>query len=80
MPATHVWKPLLHGVAAGSMDLDEHELDYLAQAHWHHFRYRFGEMIGLDRAAKQVMPSLPTFDDEGRQVTPARAPSATTRW
>ena len=35
---THLWKPLLHEVAAGSMDVDEHDLDYLAQAHWHHFR------------------------------------------
>ena len=52
---THLWKPLLHEVAAGSMDVDEHELDYLAQAHWHHFRYRFGEMIGLDRARKAVL-------------------------
>ena len=29
---THLWKPLLHRVAAGSMDLNDHELDYLAQA------------------------------------------------
>ena len=49
---THLWKPLLHEVAAGSLDLDDHALDYLAQAHWHHFRYRIGEMIGLDRAGK----------------------------
>ena len=34
---THLWKPLLHEMAAGSMDLGHHELDYLAQAHWHHF-------------------------------------------
>jgi NADH dehydrogenase len=30
---THLWKPLLHEIAAGSMDLGHHELDYLAQAH-----------------------------------------------
>ena len=47
---THLWKPLLHSVAAGSMDPSEHQLNYLAQGHWHHFRYHFGEMIGLDRA------------------------------
>ena len=35
---THLWKPLLHEVAAGSMNVDNHALDYLAQAHWHHFR------------------------------------------
>src|SRR6266536_3728000 len=40
----HLWKPLLHEVAAGSMDVGHHALDYLAQAHWHHFRYRYGEM------------------------------------
>lgn len=67
----HMWKPLLHEVAAGSLDLDEHGLDYLAHAHWHHYRYRFGEMIGLDRAQKQVLLG-PTFDDEGRPITPAR--------
>ena len=42
----HLWKPLLHVVAAGSMDPSEHQLNYLAQGHWHHFRYHFGEMIG----------------------------------
>ena len=39
---THLWKPLLHEIAAGSMDVTRHELDYLAQAHWHGFRYRYG--------------------------------------
>ena len=34
---THLWKPLLHSVAAGSMDPSEHQLNYLAQGHWHHF-------------------------------------------
>ena len=27
---THVWKPKLHEIAAGSMDLSAHEVDYLA--------------------------------------------------
>jgi NADH dehydrogenase len=68
---THLWKPLLHAVAAGSMNPSEHELNYLAQAHWHHFQYRFGEMTGLDRANKQVRLAA-TIDDEGRQITPPR--------
>src|SRR4051794_22531634 len=62
---THLWKPLLHEVAAGSMDLGVHELDYLAQAHWHHFRFRIGEMIGLDRASREVRLAA-HHDDEGR--------------
>jgi NADH dehydrogenase len=69
---THLWKPLLHAVAAGSMDIDEHDLDYLAQAHWHSFRYRLGEMIGLDRKSKQVHLAA-TFDEEGRPITPERS-------
>lgn len=69
---THLWKPLLHAVAAGSMDPGEHQLNYLAQAHWHHFRYQFGEMIGLDRVAKCVHLGA-TFDEEGRQITAARS-------
>ncbi len=68
---SHLWKPLLHEVAAGSLDVDDHELDYLAQAHWHHFTYRYGELIGLDRARKIVRLG-PTFDEDGRQVTPGR--------
>src|SRR6188768_389113 len=51
---THVWKPLLHEIAAGSMNPDKHELEYLAQAHWHHFKFRLGRMDGLNRATKEV--------------------------
>ena len=69
---THLWKPLLHGVAAGSIDPGEYEVNYLAQAHWHGFHYRFGEMIGLDRARKEVHLAA-TFDEEGRQITPPRS-------
>jgi NADH dehydrogenase len=69
---THLWKPLLHEVAAGSMDVSRHELDYLAQAYWHGFRYRFGEMIGLDRA-RHLVHLAANLDDEGRLITPDRS-------
>src|SRR5207248_6638367 len=68
---THLWKPLLHEIAAGSMDLGHHELDYLAQAHWHHCRCRAGEMIGLDRARREVLVG-PVVEENGTEVTPAR--------
>ena len=69
---THFWKPHLHEIAAGSMDLDVHALDYLAQSHWHHFRFRIGEMVGLDR--EQCLVHLaPYHDDEGTIVTEARS-------
>ena len=66
---THLWKPLLHAVAAGSLDRAQHELNYLAQAHWHHFSYRYGEFTGLDRAARRIHLAA-TVDEEGRQITP----------
>lgn len=69
---THIWKPLLHEIAAGSMDVSRHALDYLAQAHWHGFTYRYGEMIGLDRENKLVHCAA-TYDDEGREITPERS-------
>jgi NADH dehydrogenase len=69
---THFWKPHLHEIAAGSMDLGSFETNYLAQSHWHRFRYRIGEMTGLDRVQRQVLVA-PVFDEEGTQVTPARS-------
>lgn len=68
---THLWKPLLHEVAAGSMDLDDHALDYLAQARWHHFRFQLGAMNGLSRA-RRVASVAPTLDDEGEVLIPSR--------
>lgn len=68
---THVWKPLLHEIAAGSMDPDRHELEYLAQAHWHHFNFRFGRMDGLNRSTREITIT-PYIDEDGNEVIPRR--------
>jgi NADH dehydrogenase len=68
---THIWKPLLHEIAAGSMEVDRHEVEYQAHAHWHGVKYRYGEMIGLDRAKKLVHLAR-TLDEDGREITPDR--------
>ena len=68
---THLWKPLLHEFAAGSMDQNVYELDFLAQAHWHHFRYRIGNVIGLDRSRREVQLAA-NIDEEGREITAPR--------
>src|SRR5437763_15798846 len=52
---THLWKPLLHEIAAGSMDLGVHGLDYLAQAYWHNFSLRLGGLIDLHRERRVVV-------------------------
>lgn len=69
---THLWKPLLHEVAAGSMDIDEHDLEYMAQARWHHFHFRLGAMEGMSRAMKEIYLS-PVLDDEGKELIPSRS-------
>ena len=68
---THFWKPHLHELAAGSMDIDVYDTDYLAQAHWHHFGYRIGRMTGLDRERRRVHVA-PFIDEDGEHVTPSR--------
>ncbi len=69
---THLWKPLLHEVAAGSLNSNEDELSYMAHAHWHHFRFRLGRMDGIDRK-KQEITLAPTLDDEGNEYIPRRS-------
>ena len=49
---THVWKPLLHVVAAGSLDAGIEGADYLSLGHRHGFRFRLGKMEGLNRKKK----------------------------
>lgn len=68
---THLWKPLLHEVAAGTFDSHENDVDYIAQAHQHRFDYRLGRMDGLDRARREVSLA-PTFVEEGREIVPRR--------
>jgi NADH dehydrogenase len=63
---THIWKPKLHEIAAGSMDQSDQELDYIAQAHWHHFGFRLGSLIGIDRAQQKVQISA--FRDEAGDI------------
>ncbi len=69
--ATHLWKPLLHEVAAGSTDPDTHQLEYIAQARWHHFAFQQGEMLDLDRLNKTLTVS-PLVDEEGQAILPER--------
>lgn len=68
--STHIWKPLLHEVAAGTLDETE-QVEYLAQGYRNHFRFRLGRMEGLNRANKEVYVS-PTFNDSGEELIPKR--------
>lgn len=67
----HLWKPLLHEVAAGTLNSNEDELSYLAQSHWHHFNFRLGALAGIDRGA-QTITIAPSTDTAGNEYLPAR--------
>ena len=68
---THLWKPLLHEVASGSMDAYAREIEYAAQAFWHGFEFQQGELTALNRATKRVTIG-PLFDDGMNEVLPSR--------
>src|SRR5882672_2092823 len=68
---THLWKPLLHEIAAGSMDIHAHQLDYLAQARWHHFNFCCGSLESLDRSRRKIVVA-PLTDERGVEVIPRR--------
>lgn len=61
---THIWKPLLHEVAAGSLDANLDEVGY--RSHGHRWRYRFflGSVESIDREARQVVIA-PLYEDDG---------------
>ena len=71
MSPTHIWKPLLHEVAAGSMDPNTHQLAYAAQASWHGFEFQQGELLGLDRGTRTISIAA-VHSEDGFQVLPAR--------
>jgi NADH dehydrogenase len=61
---THIWKPLLHEIAAGSMNPHREALDYLAQAKRDGFRFCLGRMTGLNRQ-QQTIQLAATADEQG---------------
>src|ERR1700685_844840 len=67
----HVWKPLLHEIASGSLDSETDSLELIAHARLRHYRYRIGAMIGLNRAKRQIYVA-PSVDEEGQTVIPPR--------
>src|SRR5207344_2865469 len=51
---THIWKPLLHEVATGSLDANLDEVGY--RSHCHRWGYRFfhGALESIDRKSRQI--------------------------
>ncbi|WP_421527051.1 NAD(P)/FAD-dependent oxidoreductase [Pseudomonas brenneri] len=68
---THIWKPLLHEVAAGSFNSFTDELNYLAQAKWNNFDFQLGHMDGLDRVQKTISLAA-SRNEHGAEQVPTR--------
>ncbi|NVK43035.1 MAG: NAD(P)/FAD-dependent oxidoreductase [Oceanospirillaceae bacterium] len=69
---THLWKPLLHEVATGSLDAGIDELSYRAQATNNRFKFRIGSLQGLDRENRKVHLA-PVTDADGNEILPRRS-------
>lgn len=67
---THLWKPLLHEIAVGTMDEDVDAVSYRGHANAHHFFFRVGTMIDLDREQREVVLA-PMQDEDGVEFLPS---------
>ena len=69
---THLWKPLLHQVAAGTLDSHADEREYFALARSNGFEFRLGRMDGLNRDKKEIYLEA-TIDENGEELLPRQA-------
>ncbi len=65
---SHVWKPLLHEVAAGSLDANLDEVGYRSHGHRWGYRFFYGALESIDRDAGQVVVA-PLLDVDGSELT-----------
>lgn len=69
--STHTWKPLLHEVAAGTLESHENELSYFSYANEKHFYFHLGALKNLNRKDKKITLA-PMMDDEQKEYLPER--------
>lgn len=67
---THIWKPLLHEVATGTLDVEIDQLSYRAHAAAHHFEFQLGNLVAINRDKQQL--TLAAINDDGEEVLAAR--------
>jgi NADH dehydrogenase len=69
--SAHVWKPMLHTIAAGTRDVHQQQTSYVAQARLRGFTYRPGEVTAIDTLARRVRIA-PWLTAGGREALGAR--------
>jgi NADH dehydrogenase len=67
----HIWKPSLHEVAAGTLDIHQEGLSYQMLAHDNGFTFIYGAMTGLDANARRIEVAA-VSTAAGEEVLPAR--------
>nr|WP_180166529.1 FAD-dependent oxidoreductase [Stenotrophomonas sp. SbOxS2]NYT99372.1 FAD-dependent oxidoreductase [Stenotrophomonas sp. SbOxS2] len=75
--SAHVWKPMLHTLAAGTSDISQQQTPFVAQAHDADFMCQFGDLQGLDRSRRKLLVG-PVISADQRLLVPARALDYTT--
>jgi len=68
---SHLWKPLLHEVATGSLDEGIDGLSYLAHARNHHFQFQLGTLTTIERESKRLHLAE-IRDAQGELLVPER--------
>ncbi len=68
---THVWKPLLHEVAAGVIDKNSDGVDYSIHAARLKYKFQLGNMSFIDGENKSIRLD-PLYDDNGELLLPER--------
>ncbi|SPP31409.1 NADH dehydrogenase [Arsenophonus endosymbiont of Aleurodicus floccissimus] len=68
---SHLWKPLLHEIATGSLDDGVDALSYLAHARNHYFHFQLGCLTNINRENKTITLAA-IHDKEGQLLVPER--------
>ncbi|CZF78474.1 NADH dehydrogenase [Grimontia sp. AD028] len=70
--ASHLWKPLLHEVATGSLDEGVDAISYRAHAKNHYFDFQLGSLSGIDRDNKTIKLAALHDEEDGELLMPER--------
>lgn len=70
MAEAHVWKPLLHEAATGSLDTGIDAMSYRGHARVNGYRFQQGSLADLDREHRTI--TLAPIIDDGQELLPAR--------
>ena len=56
---THIWKPLLHEIAAGTLNSSIEAMEYIDHAHRHHYNFQLGYVDHIDPQLKKSLLHQP---------------------